>query len=161
MNERKQRILNKLAEEGDKTAEFFRHIPVEQLDTEIYSDGTVWTIRAIMYHILDSEVSFNALFRNILTGGPGAPEDFDINTHNNARVGAMGDWDPAAFADSFLAARRQNIAAFANACDEDLDRVGRHPALGVTNLENMLKITFLHNRMHQKDIQQALADVVG
>src|SRR5262245_60687715 len=129
MNERKTRILTKLAEEGQKTAAFFGQIPTEKWDTEVHADGMKWTIRAIMYHLLDAELSFNPLFQNVLSGGAGAPEDFNIDNHNNARVGAMGDWNPATFAESFLAARRKNIAEFDNATDEDLDRVGRHPAL--------------------------------
>jgi hypothetical protein len=158
MNERKARILTKVADEGFKTAEFFRQIPATQWDVEIYSDSMTWTIRAIMYHMLDTERSFNRLFRNILSGGSGVPEGFNLNEHNTQRVETMGSWDPATFSATFLDARHQNIAEFDSASDNDLDRIGRHPGLGMTTLEKMLKILFMHNRMHQQDIQKALAE---
>jgi hypothetical protein len=41
--------------------------------------------------------------------------------------------------------------------EADFDRVGYHPWFGDTPLENMLKLVYRHNMIHQRDIEKALA----
>jgi len=40
--------------------------------------------------------------------------------------------------------------------ESDLERKGRHPFLGITTLEEMLKLIYRHTMIHQRDIRRAL-----
>ena len=38
----------------------------------------------------------------------------------------------------------------------DLEKQGRHPFLGVTTVEEMLKLMYLHLQLHTRDVKRAL-----
>jgi len=40
--------------------------------------------------------------------------------------------------------------------EADFDRIGRHPWFGRVPLENMLKLIYRHNMLHERDIRKAL-----
>ena len=40
--------------------------------------------------------------------------------------------------------------------DADLDRQGRHPFLGITAVEAMLKLLYRHTMLHERDTRKAI-----
>jgi DinB superfamily len=156
MSERRALIAKRMRDEGDRTLAFFRAIPPNQWNTQVYSEGSSWAIREVLCHFLDAEHGLQRVVADVLAGGSGAPEGIDINEWNENAVGKMGHWQPAELIDAFAEARQATLAAFEHADDSNFDRVGRHPVLGVRPLDELIKIMYLHNKAHQRDIQRVL-----
>jgi hypothetical protein len=156
-NSRLAQIVERMTESGEKTVAFFRAIPPDKLTTHIYTDGSAWNIMQILYHFVDAERQLCRVIINVLAGGEGAPEGYDVIAHNERRVAKMNDdWTLDKLLDAFSEGRKTTLAAIASVTDSDLDRMGRHPVLGVRPLAELIKVIALHNKMHQREIQEAL-----
>jgi uncharacterized damage-inducible protein DinB len=161
MSERITFLAKRLREEGEKTLAFFRAIPPEKWRIQVYSDGPTWTIHEILCHFVDAEHRLRGLVADVLAGGPGAPESMDmdfINATNATHVAELAHREPAALLDAFAEARQKTIAAFEQTDEANLDRVGRHPVMGPKPAEEIIKLIYVHNKGHQRDIQRALGD---
>jgi hypothetical protein len=159
MSERITFLAKRLQEEGEKTLAFFRAIPPEKWRIQVYGDGPAWTIHEILCHFVDAEYRLRGLVTNVLAGGPGAPESMDIdviNATNATHVTELTRREPAALLDAFAEERRKTIAAFEQTDESNLDRVGRHPVVGPKPAEEIIKLIYVHNKGHQRDIQRAL-----
>ena len=42
---------------------------------------------------------------------------------------------------------------------EDLPKVGRHPFLGAAPLEDIIKLLYRHNQIHQRDVRRLLSQI--
>jgi uncharacterized protein (TIGR03083 family) len=149
-------IVKRLSEEGQKTAEFFRGLGAEDFAQQVYTTGPNWRVRDILAHFVSAEQTFVYYGRQILGGGEGAPEDFVIDEYNATQVGALREADPATLIAQFEAARNATVALMQSMADEDFDRVGRHPWFGMVPLENMGKLIYRHNLLHERDVRRAL-----
>ncbi len=156
MSERTDHLVQRMREEGEKTLAFFQSLPPDKWRTPVYADGTVWTIHEVLCHFVDAERSLRWVVADVLSGGAGAPEGIDINVYNAEHVAELVPWGPAALIDAFITARQATIALLQNVSDSDLDRVGRHPVLGLKSVEDLIKIMYLHLKGHQRDMQRAL-----
>ena len=76
VNDRQRLIQKRLRDEGDKLLALFEALSDEQWQLTIYTDGAVWTIKDLLAHQVSAEREFQYYGRDILAGGPGAPEDF-------------------------------------------------------------------------------------
>jgi hypothetical protein len=56
----------------------------------------------------------------------------------------------------FTAARAATVALVRGMQDSDLDRIGRHPWFGNVPLEQMLKLVYRHNMLHERDTRKAI-----
>lgn len=151
-----EHLAGRLAEEGLKTQEFFNGISADQWDIQVYSDGTQWTLRQILTHFVSSEESFTRLFENILMGGEGAPEGFDIDVYNERKVLQLQEMTVVEKMKRFKGARQRNIELVNSMTADDLLREGRHPFLGVAPLADMIKLIYRHNQIHQRDMRRKL-----
>ncbi|MEK7277883.1 MAG: DinB family protein [Chloroflexota bacterium] len=155
---RKELILNRLADEGAKTAAFFRALPADgaQWAQQVYTTGPLWRVRDILAHFVSAEQTFAFYGRDILSGGPGAPEDFVIDEYNATQVAGLKDIPTAELITKFESSRAEVANVVQGMADADFDRIGRHPWFGRVPLENMLKLIYRHNMIHQRDISKAL-----
>ena len=64
-------LADKLKHEGEKIVKYLESLGDEQWKIEIYTEGTVWTIRNILAHLMTSERAFVSLFENIRQGNMG------------------------------------------------------------------------------------------
>jgi hypothetical protein len=96
------------------------------------------------------------LAQDIAAGGPGAPEGFDYNAYNEAEYRRLAGIPPEQLLADLKAARQRTLEWVATLTDEDLDRVGRHPALGEVNLETFINAIYGHQLMHMRDLMNAL-----
>ena len=53
--------------------------------------------------------------------------------------------------------RKKTIAFTRALTDEQLDIRARHPAMGDSSLEDMIKMIYLHHQMHVRDVKKGLA----
>jgi hypothetical protein len=61
----------------EETVSFFESLSPENLRMKLYEDGAQWTVQQVLAHFIAIELSMHWLFKDILSGGRGAPPDFD------------------------------------------------------------------------------------
>ncbi len=156
MADRQELIVKRLTEEGQKTAVYFRTLSEADFAQRVYTTGPLWRVRELLAHFVSAEQTFVFYGRDILAGGSGAPDDFVIDEFNATQVAGMKDAAPADLVAQFEAARAETVALVRGMSNADFDRVGRHPWFGRVPLENMLKLIYRHNMLHERDIRRAL-----
>jgi hypothetical protein len=149
-------LAAKLQAEGEKFIHFATGVADHQWNIEVYTEGEVWTIRAVFTHLLSAERAFVKLFAQIRDGGAGVSEDFSIDRYNAAQQRWTSELSPAGVIDQFRAAREQMVSFVSGLSDPDLERRGRHPFLGIVSLREMVKMIYIHNQTHLRDVRQAL-----
>ena len=156
MPNRQELILKRLTEEGQKTAAFFAGLSPAGLEQQVYLTGPTWRARDILAHFVSAEQTLKFYGLQILAGGPGAPQDFVIDEYNAIEVAGLRDAAPADLRQRFAAARASTVDLVRGMADSDLDRVGRHPWFGNVPLEQMVKLIYRHNMLHERDVRRAL-----
>ena len=149
-------LAGKLQSEGERLIGFYRGLGQSQWEIEVYTDGDVWTIRNTLAHLLTSERAFTKLFEQIRQGGSGVTEDFVIDRYNASQQRRTMDLRPSDLLQAFRQARAAMVTWASELAEEDLQRMGRHPYLGVTSLREMLKMVYIHNQLHYRDARRAL-----
>lgn len=149
-------LTDKLRSEGEKTVEFFAGLSSSQWEVEVYTENAVWTIRSTLAHLVSAEWAFVQLFKRIQQGGPGVSEDFVIDRYNASQQREMQGLSPQRVLASYREARAEMVSWVSTLANPDLEMSGRHPYLGITTLREMLKMIYIHNQMHLRDIRRAL-----
>jgi hypothetical protein len=147
-------LAERLLNEGQKTVDFYRTVAPEQWDKTVYTEGTCWTIHLVLAHFVATEGAIQKLMKNILDGGPGSPEDFNIDVYNERKVAGLQGISPQELMEQFSRLRQQSAAMVSSLTQEDLARRGRHPFLGVTDLAEIIKLLYRHNQIHQRDVRK-------
>lgn len=149
-------LAEKLRAEGEKLGAFFASLDQRAWTTDVYTEDAVWTVRAVLAHLVTAERGFVALFESIRQGGRGVSEDFSIDRFNARQQEKTRELLPAELVEQFRAIRAEMIA-FVSALEEtDLEKIGRHPFLQETSLREMIKMVYLHNQLHLRDLKRAL-----
>lgn len=149
-------LAERLQTEGAKSLEIFRALRPEQWEITVYTDGSAWTIRQLLAHFVTAEDGFLALIDDIVAGGPGSPEGFDIDHFNEREVSAVGDAHPEHLMRQYERVRKATIEKVSQLQAEDLARIGRHPYLGVATLADIIKLIYRHNQIHQRDFRKLI-----
>ena len=152
------KLAQKLKFEGEKFAAFFGGLTDDQWKREVYTEGSVWTIRNILSHLMTSERASLKLFENIRQGGNGAAEDFVIDRYNASQQEKTKELTPIQLLEQYETMRAQMIEWVSGISDLDLEKTGRHPFLGVTTLREMIKMIYIHNQTHYRDLRRVLKD---
>jgi uncharacterized damage-inducible protein DinB len=148
----------KLKAEGEKLVGFFSSLTASQWEVEVYTEAAVWTTRNTLAHLMTAERAFVRLFEQIRQGGQGVSEDFVIDRYNASQHKKTAELSPYHLLERYVAVRQEMVAWVSGLGDSDLDRRGRHPHLGVTTLREMIKMIYIHNQVHYRDIRRALKD---
>jgi hypothetical protein len=156
MADTSEHLADRLRHEGQKTLEFFGDLTPEQWDLAVYTDGASWAVHQVMAHFVATEIGIALLVKNILAGGPGSPEDFNLNEYNERRVAKLTDLSAAELMRRFAENREASAKLVAGMTQADLQRAGRHPFLGVAPLEGIIKMMYRHNQIHQREIRKIL-----
>ncbi|MCA2001518.1 MAG: maleylpyruvate isomerase N-terminal domain-containing protein [Chloroflexi bacterium] len=151
-------LAEKLKTEGDNIIRFFSEMKENQWRTEVYAEGEVWTVRSVLSHFVASERGLVKLFESIRQGGAGSADDFSIDRYNTQRQEKTKDLTPAELLKQYKNARGATVNWVSGLKDEELDIKGRHPFLGETVLREMIKMLYLHNQIHCRDIKKALKE---
>ncbi len=156
MTERKQMIIQELEKAAEETVVLFAPLTPAQLARPVYTESIRWNVRQVLAHLITIEKSMHWLFRNLLAGGPGAPEDFDIERFNRSQPAKLKHLALTALIARFRSVRAETIAITTAMADADLDREGRHPFHGQGRLERFVRWAYEHQRLHEDDVRQAL-----
>ena len=151
-------LTDRLKSEGDKTIVFFNSLNDENWEITVYTEGSEWTIRNVLAHFVSAEQGFIRLFKDILAGGKGAADDFDIDRYNAKQQELIKDVSRQELVKFFQAGRFEMISLVGSLSIEDLQREGRHPFLGLTTLAEMIKMVYRHNQIHHRDLRKLIDD---
>jgi uncharacterized protein (TIGR03083 family) len=149
-------IQKRLRDEGDKLLALFDGLTPAQWQTVIYTDSMTWTLKDLLAHQIAAEREFQFYGRDVLNGGPGAPEGFVINEFNNRSVAAQADRTPPQLIEDFRAVRRDSIDLVMLIRPDQFTWQGRHPFFGLITMEDFFKLIYRHNMMHVRDIRHVL-----
>jgi hypothetical protein len=149
-------LADKLRSEGDKFAALFAGLTDEQWQYEVYTEGETWTIRNVLAHFVTSERGLVKLFEQIRLGSSGSPDDFSIDRYNASMQARTKDMPPQDLLEQYKEVRENSIAWTLSLSDLDLEKQGKHPFLGMTSLREMIKMLYLHNQLHYRDMKKAL-----
>jgi uncharacterized protein (TIGR03083 family) len=156
MSDKHGLIQKRLRDEGDKLLAVFEGLTPEEWRMVIYTDGMTWTIKDLLAHQISAEGEFQFFGRDVLNGGEGAAEGFDINAFNNREVAGKADRTPEQLLADFRATRQATIDFVATIRDDQFALQGRHPFFGMMTIEDLFKLVYRHNMMHARDIRKAL-----
>ena len=149
-------LANKLQAEGEKFFAVFAGLTDDQWQSEVYTEGETWTIRNVLAHFVTSERGLLKLFERIRTIGEGAAEDFSIDRYNAAQQQRTKDLSPQELLEQYKAIRSDAIAWTLSLSELDLEKQGRHPFLGMTSIREMIKMLYIHNQLHYRDMKRVL-----
>jgi hypothetical protein len=157
MGVRKTEIMEILASAADETTLLFSTLTPEQLQEPVYSEEVQWTVRQVLAHLVTIEKTMHWLFRNMVDGGPGSPDDFDVTRFNRTQPQKLDHLSLQQLLQRFKAVREETISIVAGMADADFDRKGRHVFLGHDRLERFIRWAYEHARLHEDDVRKALA----
>ncbi|MEP0805018.1 MAG: DinB family protein [Chloroflexota bacterium] len=149
-------LAEKLRTEGEKFFALFAGLTDDQWQAQVYTEGETWTVRNVLSHFVTSERGLVRLFERIRLTGEGVSDDFSIDRYNAAQQEKTKDLSPQELLEQFKAVRADSIAWTLSLSEADLDKQGRHPYLGMTTLREMIKMLYLHNQIHYRDMKKAL-----
>jgi hypothetical protein len=148
-------LSERLRDEGAKTLAFFRALTPQQWETPVYTEDAHWSVRHVLAHFVAAESGITRLVENILAGGQGTPEDFDLNAYNERKVNALKEASREELLEKFSQLRQLSSTLVRGLHPEDLAKSGRHPWLGPASLGEIVKLMYRHNQIHQRDIRKA------
>ena len=151
-------LEQKLRAEGERTLTFFKSLSAQSW-AQIVFEGEgdqQWSVRDVFEHLITSEEGLRLIFRDVASGGPGVQEGFSIDESNQRAKGKLAGLSLDQLFERYLACRHRTSDFAGTLSDAKLATVGRHPFLGPSKLEDMLRLVNLHNSMHVKDVKKAI-----
>lgn len=149
-------LADKLKAEGEKMIDIFGGFTDDQWAQEIYTEDTTWTIRNVLSHFVTSERGLLKLFEQIRQGGPGAADDFSIDRYNAAMQERSKELSPAELIEQYKQVRDHSVTWVSGLKPEELEIIGRHPFLQMTTIREMIKMLYIHNMTHYRDIKKSI-----
>lgn len=159
--DRRTEIIAALDAAAQETVQLYAALGPQALSTVVYTEEVHWTVRQVLAHLVTIEHSMHTLFRDMLAGGPGSPEDFDVMRFNRTQPRKLDHLSLSELIERFQAVRRETIAIVAGMAESDLDRQGRHVFLGPGRLERFIRWAYEHARLHEDDVRRALQGALG
>ncbi len=149
-------LAEKLKSEGERFVSIFSNLPDDQWSQEVYTEGTTWTIRNILAHFVTSERGLIKLFEQIRQGGAGAADDFSIDRYNAAMQERTKALTPQELIEQYRQVRANSIAWVSGLKENELEIISRHPFLEMTTIREMIKMLYIHNMTHYRDMKKAM-----
>jgi len=153
-----QDLADKLKSEGERFLAIFSGLADAQWQAEVYTEGAVWTVRNVLSHFVTSERGLVRLFEQIRQGGAGAADDFSIDRYNASQQEKTKDLTPQELLEQYKSVRADSVAWVSGLKETDLEIAGRHPFLEKTTIREMVKMLYLHNQIHYRDLKKALKE---
>lgn len=149
-------LAEKLKAEGEKFYTVFSNLSDEQWLQEVYTEGTTWTITNVLSHFVTSERGLIKLFEQIRLGGTGATDDFSIDRYNAAMQERTREANPSEMLEQYKDVRANSVAWVSGLKESELEIIGRHPFLEMTTIREMIKMLYIHNLSHYRDMKKVL-----
>ena len=158
MSDHAEKTAKRLEREGEKTARFFSELPVDIWEKIAYTDGAAWQVQQVLAHIVETESALPRLFKHIVDGGSGVPQDFDLDEYNEQTVRPLEQTAPEQLLTLFSERRKQTVAFVRGLTDEDLSKEGYHPFLGQAEVKEMIRLFYLHVQLHIRDVRSLIEE---
>lgn len=149
-------LAEKLKTEGEKIVSIFSNFTDEQWNQEVYTEGATWTIRNVLAHFVTAERGLVKLFEQIRQGGAGAADDFSIDRYNAAMQARTKELSAQELLEQYKEVRANSVVWVSGLQEHELDISGRHPFLGYTMIREMIKLLYIHNLNHYRDMKKSL-----
>jgi hypothetical protein len=149
-------LAEKLKSEGERFVSVFAGLTDDQWQKDLYTEGATWTVRNVLAHFVTSERGLLKLFESIRQGEAGAPQDFSIDRYNAAMQARTEKLTPQELLEQYKAIRADAVAWTSGLSEADLDKQGRHPFLGLTTIREMVKMLYIHNLTHYRDMKKVI-----
>lgn len=156
MKDRQLQITAELEKNLEDTISFFRSLSPAELGIQVYQDGARWTVQQVLAHFITIEGSMQWLFKNILSGGPGSPVDFDVERFNRSQPRKLDGKSIDELIAQFTKVRKDTVSIVNTMSDNDFDREGRHAFHGHGKLERFIRWVYEHIQIHLKEIRNIL-----
>lgn len=153
------KLARKLEQEGEKFEGYLAGLRESDWQREVYTEGAVWTIRSVAAHLLSAEEAFFRLISSVKADGPGVPEDFQIDDYNADQQIIFAPLSASRILERFHQARSRMLTLISGLSDQDLEKRGRHPYLGMTTVREMIKMVYLHGQVHVREIRRVIGSV--
>ena len=144
-------LISRLEKVHQKTREYFANLTPEQWQLTVY-DKPEWTAQDLLAHFVSAEQHLLLLSQNVAANGSGAPEGFDINRFNAQEQDRLKGKPNDELIEALDQSHQQTIDWARTLRDEQLEKIGRHPALGEVNVEAMLTAIYGHQILHMRDL---------
>jgi hypothetical protein len=154
MKDRQTHIIAELKKNLEDSIGFFRSLSPEELGIQVYEDGAKWSVKQVLAHFVTIEGTMQWLFKDILAGGPGSPEDFDVDRFNRSQPQKLDGLNMDELIAQFKSVREETISIVMAMSDADFDREGRHAFHGHGRLERFIRWTYEHVNLHLDDIEK-------
>lgn len=151
-------LAEKLKSEGERFVTIFSGLTDAQWQADVYTEGTTWTVRNVLSHFVTSERGLVRLFEQIRQGGAGAADDFSIDRYNASQQEKTKELTPLELLEQYKSVRADSVTWVSGLKESDLELTGRHPFLGQTTLREAIKMLYLHNQIHYRDLKKALSE---
>lgn len=156
MTDRRTEIIANLEINLNNSASFFRSLSDDQLSVQVYTDGAKWTVKQVLAHFITIERSMHWLFKDILAGGSGSPDDFDVARFNLTQPKKLDELTVEELIEQFKSVREDTIVIVKGMTESDFNREGTHAFHGHGKLERFIIWAYEHVRIHEDDIRKVL-----
>lgn len=161
MKDRGKPIIAELEKNLEDTIAFYKSLSPDALGIQVYQDGAKWTVQQVLAHFITIERSMQWLFKDILAGGPGSPEGFDVERFNRTQPIKYDGKSADELMAEFRSVRNDTIAIVDGMSDADFDREGRHAYHGHGKLERFIIWAYEHVELHLEDLRKRLPEGVS
>ena len=155
-NPRVEALVEKLTRGIAKSHEIFRVVGPDLWDQPIFDDPGSWNLKDLVAHFVYSEENLQRIAQDIATGGEGYPEGIDIDAFNEIEMEKLRHRSVDELLDNLNDVRKGLIEWVGELSELDLDRVGRHPVLGASNVETVIFSIYAHQLLHMREIAPRL-----
>lgn len=155
MTNQRAEIINELENGLETTIALYESLSFEQLKVQVYNDPN-WTVKQVLAHFITIEKTMHWLFKDILSGGPGSPEGFDVDRFNRTQPVKLDGLTINELVAKYESVRQETIAIVSNMTEEDLNREGRHAFHGQGKLGRFIRWAYEHVQLHEDDVRKAL-----
>ena len=138
-----QFLAKRLRSEGEKMNAFFAALSDADWKQTVYTEGETWTIRNVLVHFVTAEQGFLKLFPEIVAGGEGVAENFDIDRYNARQQEKAQKLSVEELLVQYQDVREKMATWVESLSADDLAKEGRHPFLGETTIEEMIKLVVI------------------
>jgi hypothetical protein len=94
--------------------------------------------------------------QEIRQGSAGAADDFSIDRYNAAMQERTKELSPVELIEQYKLVRDHSVAWVAGLKLEELEIKGRHPFLQMTTIREMIKMLYIHNMTHYRDMKKVI-----
>jgi len=151
--DRVESLIAKLEKGHLKTEEILGSLAAEQWSRVLYDAPRVWTVRDLLAHLVSTEGRLLEIAQDVAAGGAGAPPGYDLDLFNAEEQTRLADRSPGELLPALAKARQVTLDWVRTLDDSQLDRLGRHPALGEVTLEAMITAVYGHQLLHMRDLR--------